>query len=82
MRLRCGAQMGFRVVFASFVSLLLLLMIVFFVASFDFGFLSACIAPMWPCVAFVEGYVPPESLAFRKAGSAAPFRVALPGQKW
>ena len=35
--------MGFRVVFASFVSLLLLLMIVFFVASYDFGFLSALV---------------------------------------
>ena len=52
-------------------------MIVFFVVSYDVGFLSACIAPMWPCMAFVEGYVPLESLAFRKAGSAAPFRVAL-----
>ena len=76
-RLRCGIRTSFRMVFASFLSLLLLLMIVFFVASCDCGFLSACIAPMWPCMAFVEGYVPLESLAFRKAGSAAPFRVAL-----
>ena len=76
--LRCGTQTGFRMVFASFLSLLLLLMIVFFVFSCDVGFLSACFAPIGPCVAFVEGHVLSDSLASRKAGSAAPFRVALP----
>ena len=66
-------------VFASFLSLLLLLMVVLIVVSCDVGFLSAVIAPIGPCIALVEGYVLSDSLAFRKAGCAAPFRVALPG---
>ena len=77
--LPCGVLKGFRMVFASFLSLLLLLMIVFFVVLFDVGFLSAGFAPIGPCIAFVEGYVLSDSLASRKAGSAAPFGVALPG---
>ena len=68
---RRGIQTVVRMVFASFLSLLMILMIVFLVAPCDCGFLSACIAPMWPCMACIEGYVPPESLAFRKAGSVA-----------
>ena len=79
MRLRCGIRTGFRMVFASFLSLLLLLMVVLIVVSFDVGFLGAVIAPIGPCIALVEGYVLSDSLAFRKAGCAAPFRVALPG---
>ena len=78
-RLRCGIRTSFRMVFASFLSLLLLLMVVLIVVSCDVGFLSAVIAPIGPCIALVEGYVLSDSLAFRKAGCAAPFRVALPG---
>ena len=78
-RLPCGVLKGFRMAFASFLSLLLLVMIVFFIVLFDAGFLGAGFAPIGPCVASVEGYASSGSLASRKAGCAAPFRVALPG---
>ena len=49
-----GVLEGFRKVFASFLSLLLL-MIVFFVVLFHVGFLSAGFAPIGPVMASVEG---------------------------
>ena len=75
MRLLCAVLGGPRMIFASLFSLLLPLMVVFFVVVFDCGFLSA---PIGPCVGSVEGYISANSLAFRKAGCAAPFQLALP----
>ena len=75
-RLLCAVLGVFRTIFASCFSLLLPLMVVFIAVLLVAGFLSACFAPIGPCVFFVEGYVSSESLAFRKAGCAATFRFS------
>ena len=75
-RLLCAVLGWPRTIFASCFSLLLPLMTVLFVVLRVAGFLGAGFAPIGPCVAFMEGYVSSESLAFRKAGCAAQFRLS------
>ena len=62
-----------KTIVASPLLFLALVMTVFVVASFVFGFCGASFAPCGPCVVHPEGYVLSCSLAFRNATSGASF---------
>jgi hypothetical protein len=73
---RRGIQTVVRMVFASLFSLLMILMAVFVVASFDVGFCGACFASFGPCMAHENGHVLSCLLAFRNAGSVGAIQNA------